>query len=903
MQKPISSSSYYEEPLKSLPHIFSTSLTDGLSEGEVRKRYEQYGPNSLPERDRSSFLERLFAQILNPLVLILIAAFVFTLYIHEYIDAGIVILAVVVNIAISLYQEGRAENIFESLQKNQRTKAHVRRDGRSELVAGEELVVGDIVELTAGEIVPADMRIIEASNASADEASLTGESLPTEKNNNDLEGDKNMAERSNMLYAGTLLTSGQVVGLVVAIGNRTEFGRLSDSVQARASKTPLQKELSRVAFFITTIVLVIAVVVIALGVLQGRETTEMILIAIALSVSAVPEGLPAAITVILAVGMKHVLEAGGLVKSLLAAETLGTTDIIITDKTGTLTAGQMSLVGIYPAYLQNPEVNTLVELDESEEHVLKSALYSSDGYVLEEDGELVAHGRPVEKALVHAGLHFGINRAEINEHHRQLDFLTFSSERRYAAVLIDNDPQNLFIATGAPENLLALSGAYLTKAGEKKQLKPQDKARLSRLQREASKLGQRLIAVVEGQTPKKNLRSVEDNVKNVSLTFLGFLAFSDPVRRDVPAAIRTAEEAGTRVIVATGDNIDTARAIAKDAGLIVENAIEGRELADLNAGEVYDMLQHTNVMARMRPEQKKMIATVLQERGHIVAMTGDGVNDAPALSSANIGIAVASGTDVAKAASDLILLENSFSTIIAAIKEGRRLLDNVRKAVIHLVSTGFGEMFLIVGSLLLALPLPILTSQILWVNIIQGGLLTFGFAAEPAEANVMKRKPTDKGRRGILTPQVKRVLWGSGIGIGLITLFVFYYLYLILGWSIEEVRSVMLALLSIDAIVTAFAIKNLDKPLWKINPVSNKLLAGSLFISFCLLLASFLAEPLRNLLQLTPLNIEKVFVIILVAVADLIMVEVVKYLARDHSANSDRTFLDRTLKTSDKALQ
>ncbi len=886
-------------PVSAITGIYETNLATGLDSNQVTQRQAKFGLNEIKEDNGPILLVRIWQELLNPLILVLVGALFFTIYLGEVTDTLVIALAIIINITIALYQEGRAKNIFATLNQQQAKNARVIRSSVEKIIPASDLVPGDVIMISSGESIPADIRVVEADSAQADEAILTGEWEVVDKSPEPNEKNTALAEQSSIVFAGTLLANGFIKGVVVATGLNSEFGQLASATKSTNELTPLQKQLKRLAYFISAIVVLLSIIIVLIGMTRGVPTAEIVLISIAIAVSAVPEGLPSAITAILAVGMRHILEKDGLVKSLLAAETLGTTDVIITDKTGTLTEGRMSLVSLIPAFsTEIPSTDEVVMIDEHQEVLLRSALLCSDGFLTtSESGELVANGRPIEKALVQAGLRMGFNRADLNNDDEELDFLPFASERRFSAVLVEGKHGHYAILSGAPEYMVSHANFFYDGDGEPSLMTDFDRARLGDLQTKLASRGHRLTGVARVPIEAHRFDELDghDILKSLGkkLEFVGYIGFSDPVRGDVPVSIRLAQEAGARVLVATGDNRNTALAIANQAGVTTDNTvIEGKDLIDLDDDAIYELFLKTSVFARMRPTQKKRLASVLQARGHVVAMTGDGINDAPALASADVGIAVYSGTDVAKSAADLILLKNSFATIVSAIQEGRRLLDNIRRVVVHRISAGFGEVLIVMSSLLLAAPVPILPKQILWINIIQGGLLTFAYAFEPADPEVMKRKPNEAGSKGIMNRQVKILLTLSSLSFGLISLAVYLLSYFqVLVISFEDLRTLIFAVLTIDVIVFSFALKDFNRPIWRIKLLSNKVLVLAVALSFGLFICSMLLPFMREFLSLTTLSWSVWLVIIIVAAIELALVELAKYIARPKNQTNDSVVL------------
>jgi Ca2+-transporting ATPase len=869
----------YSQPTETVLHSLQVDLAEGLSDARVQSSREKFGTNVLPKPSSFSILRQLINQLTNPLVLILLVALIITLFLQREVDSIVIFLALVINAVISLYQEDKAQDIFNKLAETQTKFAHVIRKGKDERIPTEQVVVGDVVKLQAGSTVPADLRLCLTNELQIDESALTGEWKSVNKSAHFVSEQNTLAEQSSMAFAGTLVVSGEATGVVVAVGRNTEFGAIAADIEGIVSTTPLQKEMRRLANFISIIALVVTVLIFSVGLLKGVSTVDMLIVAIALAVSAVPEGLPAAVTVVLAVGMERVLRQGGLVKNLLAAETLGSTTVIITDKTGTLTEGKMKVVELAPAAnILNPkkDINLL------EKRILEAAVLTSDGYITYNNGKPTIEGRPVEKAVIERALSVGVRRDSVQKTWQQLDFLPFSSEQRFAASLNRKDDSRYVFFCGAPEYLLSHAEAFLDHNNCPLGLNEKAKADLGAWSNKQAAMGRRLIAVAEVYTQKSHFGEVkaEDLLSGSGhkLIFMGYIVLSDPVRDDVPESIKLAQAAGCRVIMATGDNALTAKAIAIEAGIATseDDVVEGRELAELTDEKLYERAMRTNIFARVKPSQKSHLARVLQTHGQVVAMTGDGINDAPALTQADIGVAVNSGTDVAKAASDLILMQNSFSVIVAAIKEGRRIIDNLKKVLVHLISGSFSEIVLILGAIVFGLSLPILPPQILWVNIVQGGLLTFAFAFEPAEAKIMQRTSQRLNQQFIFDREIKNFLVALSFTAGLFIFSLYYLLIQYSDWSIDLIRTLMVIALSLDALVFAFSLKNLHEPLWRISLTSNKALLWAVTLSLSALTASLFIAPLRDLLSLTVPHVPALIVVGITVGFDLLVIEVYK---------------------------
>ena len=747
-----------------------------------------------------------------------------------------------------------------------------------------------MVILEGGSQVPADIRILEAKNLSVNEAALTGEWAPVHKDALVKQKSVSLGKRTNMVWMGTLVSSGNGIGIVVETGKNTQVGMIAKQLGNIGEQlTPLQHSIRKIARFLIYIILTAIIAIIVLGILRGEPLGDMFLIAIAIAVATMPEGLPAAVTVVLALGMESILKHGGLVRNLLAAETLGATTVILTDKTGTLTEAKMKLASLYTLESLKTGGKGMTEDDKS---LLTMAVLSSDAFVEEskeeekdEQVKLTVQGRPIEKAIIVAGLEMGISQDELKEENGRIDFLKFESKRRFSASLNKHKEykKNRIYLSGEPESLLNHS-THVLKNGKIKILMDKDYSVFREVQRRESAKGKRFIGIsykdvlwedIESSAKDKKGEKSKFTEKTV---FAGFLAFEDPVREDVREAISKVKRAGARVIMLTGDNPGTAGNIAEKVGISKkgDQVLLGSDIELQEDDELLKTLQKVKIFSRVLPDQKLRITRVLRGAGEIVAMTGDGINDAPALRSANIGVAVGSGTEVAKEAADIILLNNSFSIIVSAIEEGRRIIDNLKKILAYLLSTSFVEVFIIVGALAFAAPIPLLPSQILWANIIEEGLMSFAFAFEKKDKNIMKRDPRSHASRNILTPVIKKFIFTIGIVTG-VFLTALYFILLKIGVPIEEVRTMMFVAISIDSIFFTFSLKSFDTPLHKMNIFSNKFLIIAFVFSTLLLIAAVSLSPLRTLLTLTVLSVSQLLFLTGVGIFNLITIEATKY--------------------------
>lgn len=893
---------------------FASDLNRGLSHEEARKKVLEYGPNTFGERKRSGIMFTVARQFKSPLVLILSIAAIVTLVLKEFLDTGVIAAALGINVCIGAFIEERASRAFDRLIASQQKTGTLIRDGVKKVLPAGDIVPGDIVLLEAGATVPGDMRLAEANSLSINEAILTGEWAPVFKDTPSLPPPSGglltqtpIAEQTNMAWMGTQVTEGSGKGIVVATGTKTQAGMIAQSLTAiTAHLTPVQLGIRSLTRFLSLVVILAVFVIFILGIARGEHALAMALLAIAVAVAMMPEGLLPAVTVTLALGMEAILKKGGLVRNVLAAETLGSTSIILVDKTGTLTEGRMHVEELLTAASLE---GALKEAASDTRTLFSLAVLSSDAFLEETTGgqeELIVRGRPIEQAIVLAGVEAGLTQDLLCKDFPRIDFLPFVSSRRFSVSLHENNEDRghkRLIITGAPEVLLSLS-TNVYRNGEPRSMSVRERSLFEETQAKKASRGVRLIAVAFRDVVHEHIPTAfrtfvfqADNAQEAvadgvlgELTFAGFIALSDPIREEARAAVTGAREAGVRSIMLTGDNPGTALAIAQKVGIATahDGAVTGNAVATMNDDELTEALSRNAVFARVLPEQKLRIVHVLKGHGDIVAMTGDGVNDAPALLAADIGIAVGSGTDVAKEASDLVLLDNSFSVIIHAIEEGRRIMDNLKKIVAALLSTSFSEVFIIAAAFALGGPIPVLPTQILWTNIIGEGFLSFAFAFEPAEEGLMRRPPVRNGARNlIISRDIKILIALISLSTG-VFLVIVYALLLSFGVPLEKLRTIMFASLALDSIFFSFSIKNLKRPLWSVAFLSNTYLIGALAVSIALLFSALTLPPLQRILSLSELSIVEFLFLLGIGIFNLITIEIAKYYVFRRRAYKER---------------
>ncbi|MBX2866903.1 HAD-IC family P-type ATPase [Candidatus Kaiserbacteria bacterium] len=839
---------------------------DGLTEEMVLLRRKEHGANAFTEQKGKTLFGQIFEQLRSPLTVILLLAAVVTLSLQEYVDATVIAIALAIAVVIGVLQEGRASRAFEKLSASQSHTATVFRNGKRHEIPAAELVPGDIVVLQSGMQVPADIRFIETRDLTLNEAALTGEWLPVWKDIPPVSVGTPFAERHSMGWKGTFVVNGYGQGVVVATGDKTEVGQLAESLSTIEDEvTPLQREMQKVSRLMFYIIIVLVAVIFAIGVLHNVPLETMLLTSVAIAVASIPEGLPAAVTIVLAVAMEALLNRGGLVRNLLAAETLGSTTFVLTDKTGTLTKAHMTLTDI--VYQGGEE-------EETTKHILTTALSASDAYIDEQDSNgtdnFTLRGEPMERAILEKALDMGVAKSSEEIRRTRSAYLAFTSENRFAAGI------NIFSKNGTEGYQLCVNGApeYILEAatdiGEKESIFYREQ--IQKLTEE----GKRIIAVGHRSVSSPELpEDADDIMKN--LTFAGLLVFDDPIREGVDGAIKGVQEAGAEVRLVTGDNPETALSIARAVGIAGEHDIvmTGKDIAEFSDEELYDILQTVKVFARVLPKQKLRLAEVLQKHDEVVAMTGDGVNDAPALQKANIGVALGSGTEVAQEASDLILVNDGFDIMYAAIEEGRRIIANLRKIVAYLLSTSLTEVALIGTALLVGAPIPLLPAQILWANIIEEGFMSVAFSFEPGDKNAMKMRPEHIRKRGIIT---KEMLEFIGLVVVILsTLLVAFYLFINhLGFDVERMRSIMFLSVAVDSLFIAFLFRSLDTPFWHIPFYTNKFFLGSFGVSILLLILAITLPPLQYLLSYQPLSFVDMSAAVLYGIVSMFVIELGK---------------------------
>lgn len=847
---------WHHLPTEEAIELLETDSDTGLDVFEIQHRQERFGANQLTPRKGKSPLVLFLLQFHQPLVYILIAAGVVTAVLQEWVDAGVILGVVLVNAIIGFVQEAKAVRAIEALSRSMTADATVIRAGEQRRLPAAELVPGDLVLLQSGDKVPADLRLIRTRELQVDESALTGESVPVQKQSDSVPVDTVLADRRNMAYSSTLVTYGTATGVVVAIGDQTEIGRINEMIAAATDlETPLTRKITQFSHVLLWIILGLAGVTALVGRLRGEGWFDMFMAAVALAVGAIPEGLPAAVTITLAVGVKKMARRHAIIRKLPAVETLGSTTIVCSDKTGTLTQNQMTVQNLWAGgerfrisgigydpegeILQNgTSVDSAANAALAE--TLRAGLLCQDSRLVSADGIWRIEGDPTEGALIVAARKAGFVFEQMAESHPRVDAIPFESEHQYMATLHNaNGGGRIAYLKGSIEQILARCETQRGSGGE---TLPLDAESVHREADEFAAEGLRVLAFACREFPAE-VNDIDHSHLEEGLTFLGLQAMIDPPRQEAVSAVQVCQSAGVRVKMITGDHAQTASAIATQIGLQGETdskgrlrALTGGELARLNDAELIEQADRTAVFARVAPEQKLRLVEALQARGHVVAMTGDGVNDAPALRQADIGVAMGiTGTEVAKEAADMVLADDNFSSIEAAIEEGRGVYDNLVKFITWTLPTNIGEGLVILVAIFAGVQLPILPVQILWINMTTAVLLGLMLAFEPKEPGIMQRTPRDPQ-----TPVLTRAVAFRIVFVGILLLAGSFGLFeweLAQGASLDVARTVAVNVFVVAGIFYLFNCRSLRYSMFRLGLLTNTWVLGGVSLMIALQLA------------------------------------------------------------------
>jgi cation-transporting ATPase F len=903
---------WHHLPTEEVVQLLETDLERGLDRFEIHHRQQRFGSNSLTPRKGKSPLLRFLQQFNNPLIYILLVSTAITAVLKDLVDAAIIFGVVLINAILGFLQESRAERAIEALAQAMTSEATVLREGQTQSVPATDLVPGDVVSLKAGDRVPADLRLVRSRDLQVAEAALTGESTPVDKDaTTHLEVETVLADRRNLAYASTLVTYGQAWGVVIAIGDSTEVGQISQLIsEAQDLRTPLTVKMARFSRLVLYAILALSAVGFLVGLLRGEAWLDMLTAAIALAVAMIPEGLPTALTVTLAIGVSRMAQRGAIIRKLPAVETLGSVTVICSDKTGTLTQNQMTVrqIAVLDASYEvtgsgyDPTGEVLgtdgrpVALDRSPalRETLLAGLLCNDSQLVGEDRVWKAVGDPTEVALLVSARKAGLapGGGVGTPLPPRLDAIPFDSQHQYMATLHDLGPgrPRLVYVKGAAESLLDRCGGALTAHGESTSCRADE---LHGLADQMSSAGLRVLACARKELPPGTASIGHADVAS-GLTLLGLQGMIDPPRAEAMAAVRACQQAGIRIKMITGDHALTAAAIGRQLGLFASDAggsdapvLTGRSLGEYTDAQLIAAADRTGVFARVSPEQKLRLVEALQARGHVVAMTGDGVNDGPALKQSNVGVAMGiTGTEVAKEAADMILTDDNFATIEAAVEEGRGVFDNLTKIILWTLPTNLGEGLIILLALLLGVALPLLPIHILWINMTTAALLGLVLAVELKEAGIMVRPPRPPD-----APILSPVLVGRVVIVGVIILVAAFGLFeweLARGVALDSARTAAVNAVIVIEIFYLFNCRSLTQSAFRIGLFSNRWVALGIAGMVLLQLLFTYAPFMNSFLSSASIDLESWLEIVAIGFVGYLVVELEKWLRRIRAARVEK---------------
>lgn len=892
MSKEQSKALFYTQGVEEVLKSLDTSV-DGLSTAQAKERLDAYGYNELDEGEKRSLLSKFIDQFKDLMIIILLVAAALSIITegrHGLTDACIIFAVVVLNAAFGVYQEGQAEAAIEALKNMSSPMARVRRDGNVVEIDSRELVPGDIVLLEAGDVVPADMRLIEAASLKIEESALTGESVPVEKDITEtVEAEAGIGDRVNMCYQNSNVTYGRGTGVVTNTGMYTEVGKIADMLaNADESQTPLKQSLEQLSKTLTYLIIAIALVTFLVSVfIRGEQPLEGLMVAVALAVAAIPEGLPAIVTILLSLGTTTLAKRNAIVRKLPAVETLGSTEIIASDKTGTLTMNQMTVEKVYTnGQLQNADT----ELG-ADNTTLRIMTFANDTKV-DPDGKLI--GDPTETALVQFGLDHNFDVREVLKSEPRVAELPFDSDRKLMSTIHKEPDGSYFVAVkGAPDQLIKRV-TRIEINGEVRPITDEDKQAILAVNKDLAKQALRVLMMAYKTTSE--IPTLESEVVESDLIFSGLVGMIDPERPEAAEAVRVAKEAGIRPIMITGDHQDTAEAIAKRLGIIDPNdtedrVITGAELNELSDEEFQKVFKQYSVYARVSPEHKVRIVKAWQNEGKVVAMTGDGVNDAPSLKTADIGIGMGiTGTEVSKGASDMILADDNFATIIVAVEEGRKVFSNIQKSIQYLLSANMAEVFIIFFATLFGWDV-LQPVHLLWINLVTDTLPAIALGVEPAEPGIMTHKP--RGRQSnFFDGGVFGAIMYQGVFQTILVLAVY-------GWGLvfpehhtqaeihADALTMAYATLGLIQLLHAFNVKSVYQSVFKVGLFRNKTFNWAIPVAFILLMATIVVPGLNNLFHVSHLSFTQWLAVIVGSFLIVVLVEIVKAIQRALGKDKD----------------
>jgi len=845
-----------------------SSRRSGLAEAESKTRLLQYGPNALKGKKKTPPLIVFLRQFLNPLIYVLLVAAVISIIVEHFLDAWVILGVLFLNAVIGFIQEARAERAMEALMNMAAPQARVRRDGNIRVTSAKDIVPGDILLLETGDKVPADARLIEISNLKVNEAALTGESVPVDKYTKALGGTLPVADRKNLLYMGTIVTYGRATAMVVSIGMSTEMGKIATGIQeVKPEPTPLQENISKLSKYLVFVFLGVCGLLVGVGLLRGLAWLEVFLLAVAAAVSAIPEGLPAVVTVVLAIGMRNMARRNAIIRKLVAVETLGAATVICSDKTGTLTLNQMTVRRLYidgqwlevsgEGYAPQGEFRRDGQVisaggDPALSLHLRIGALCNDALLTCEHDFCSIYGDPTEGALVVAAAKAGMNKEKLEKNLPRLDEIPFQSEKQYMVTLHPADGGRVAYVKGSPEKILSLS-KYRWQGSEVVPLTDADARSIVEASNAMAGEAMRVMATAYVELPRE-LENLEDKDIQGNLVFVGLAGMADPPREEAKEAVKLCRDAGIKVVMITGDHRVTAESIAQQLDLPSGKSITGAELQNMTDEELVRQVEDISVFARIEPLHKLRIVNAFKSRGHVVAMTGDGVNDAPALKAASIGIAMGiTGTDVAKEAGDMVLADDNFASVVAAVEEGRVIFNRLRNVIFFLLSTNIGELLALIITILFVGQAPLLAVQIIWVNLVTDTAVAVPLGLEPKVGNELKQPPRH--------PKVGLLFPGLLFRIGFLGILMSTGIFLIFNWaqarmSLEEARTVAFCSLVAFEWFRAFNARSDEYTVFRLGVFRNRVLLGSLSLAILLQLAVIYVPFLQAAFRTVPLGID-----------------------------------------------
>lgn len=857
---------WYQYDIEQIENTLHVNTKNGLLHKQVKTRQKQFGQNQIEEEKKVSRIYLFMVQFQDVMVLILFAAALVAGLLGEMIDATAIMIIVILNGCIGFFQEQKAESSLEKLKQLAAPKASVLRESKWMKVDATEIVAGDIIRLQSGDRVPADVRLIQTKGIETEESAITGESVPVTKHATAIQGDHiEPQEQANMAFKGTLVTRGSGEAIVVAVGMDTMMGQIA-SLMTHTKKiaTPLERRLGELGKVLIVAVLLLTALVVGIGIVQGNPTYEMFLAGVSLAVAAIPEGLPAIVTVALSLGVQRMIRKKAVIRKLSAVETLGCASVICSDKTGTITQNMMT---VQQLYVNGKIIDVTGAGNDSEgsfysdhqiidrtfpslENLLLYAMVCNDASLGVHQGKYIIDGDPTDGALLIAARKLGLTEAE-GKQYRIIKEYPFESTRRRMTLIVEDEHKRRFLITkGAPEILIPRSTFQLKDSLSSKLT---DEAGLHNEVEKMAKQALRTLAICVKPLHKDVL--LDDPMIEQDLTFVGLVGMIDPPREEVAPAIEQCKKAGIKTVMITGDHVSTATAISEDIGLLDEQSrvMEGRDIEQMNQADLTDQIEEIAVFARVSPAHKLRIVEAFQAKGHIVAMTGDGINDAPAIKASDIGISMGrTGTDVTREASSLILMDDNFTTIKDAIREGRNIYENIRKFIRYLLASNVGEILVMLFAILLGYPLPLIPVQILWVNLVTDGLPAMALGLDKPEKNVMSKKPRD-ANEGIFAHGLGFKIISRGILIGAVSLIAFMTAYHFTNGDLDVSRTHAFTTLVMTQLIHVFDCRS-EKSIFSRNPFGNFYLIGAVIISFLLLVVVIYSPFLQVIFHTVPLN-------------------------------------------------